>query len=136
MAGPASSSSTKSRGSIGRPKAETVRDQFITVRVTAAERFQVLDKARRSGVDPTEYARSRILRGIARRKKSPSSDGWLEELSPMLETARLLWNELRKIGVNLNQLAHHCNRHQVPPPAEYHEAVAALLDLLQRLTRR
>jgi hypothetical protein len=134
MAG--TSSSQKTRGSIGRPKAETVRDHFITVRVTAAEHFQFLDKARRSGVSATEYGRTRILRGIARKRKQAGSDGWLEELSPLLETARLLWNELRMIGVNLNQLAHHCNRHQVPPPAGYHEAVAALLDLLQRLTRR
>jgi hypothetical protein len=134
MAGP--SSSRRVRGSIGRPKAEVVRDHFITVRVTAAEHFQFLDKARRSGITPTEYGRARILRGIARRKKQAGSDGWLEELAPLLETARALWHELRKIAVNLNQIAHHCNRHQVPPPAGYHDAVAALLDLLQRLTRR
>lgn len=134
MAG--TSSSPKTRGSIGRPKAETVRDHFITVRVTAAEHFQFLDKARRSGVSATEYGRSRILRGIARRKNKTSGDGWLEELEPLLATARKLWHELRHIGVNLNQLAHHCNRHQVPPPAEFHTLVAQLLDLLQRLVRR
>jgi hypothetical protein len=130
------SSSKKSRGSIGRPKAEVVRDHYITVRVTAAEHFQVLDKARRSGVTPTEYGRTRILRGIARKKKRASGDGWLEERAPLLETARALWHELRKIGVNLNQIARHCHRHQVPPPAEYDTLVAHLLDLLQQLVRR
>lgn len=128
----------KPRRSIGRPKVETVRDHYITIRVTAIEHFQFLDKARRSGVTPSAYGRSRILRGIARRKKTTASAAeqiWLDDVTPLVEAILKAWHELHKIGVNLNQIAHHCNRHQQPPPAQFHLLVAELLTLLQRLTR-
>lgn len=136
MAGP--SSSPKIRSSIGRPKAEVVRDHYITIRVTAAEHFKVLDKARRAGVSVTDFARDRVLRGIARKRKAISSaaeDVWIDDVMPLARAVREIWHELHKTAINLNQIAHHCNRHQVPPPAEYRDVLALLLDLLKRLTR-
>lgn len=124
--------------SIGRPKAEVVRDHYITVRVTAVEHFRALEKAEASGVSLTDYARDRILRGIARKKKRASSaieEIWIDDVVPLIHALRAAWHELHKIGVNLNQIAHHCNRHQVPPPASLPDILAALLDLLRRLTR-
>jgi hypothetical protein len=138
MAGPETSSSTKTRGSIGRPKAEVVRDHYITVRVTAAEHFKVLDKARRAGVSVTDFARDRVLRGIARKRKtiaSAAEEVWLDDVMPLVRAVREVWHELHKLCINVNQIARHCNRHQVPPPAEYAEVLAMLLALLQRLTR-
>jgi len=138
MAGPEPSSSRKSRGSIGRPKAEVVRDHYITVRVTAAEHFKVLDKARRSGVSVTDFARDRVLRGIVRKKNSVASavdEVWIDDVMPLVQAVRQAWHELQGIAVNINQIARHCNRHQMPPPAEYKDVLAQLLSLLQRLTR-
>ena len=138
MAVPETSSSTKVRGSIGRPKAEVVRDHYITVRVTAAEHFKVLDRARRAGISVTDFARDRVLRGIARRKKSVASaveEIWIDDVMPLVAAVRQAWHELHKIAINLNQIAHHCNRNQVPPPREYQDALVLLLDLLKRLTR-
>jgi hypothetical protein len=138
MAGHETSSSTKTRGSIGRPKAEVVRDHYITIRVTAAEHFKALDKARRAGVSLTDFARDRVLRGIARKQKTVASaadEVWIDDATSLVQAVRQIWHELHKLAINLNQIAHHCNRHQMPPPAEYRDVLVLVLDLLKRLTR-
>ena len=118
----------KGRGSIGRPKAASIKDHWISFRVTAEEHFQLLDKAQRSGMAPGEYARSRSMRGIARAKRSTSA-------APDLfgDATREVYHELRKQGVLLNQIAKHCNTYQVPPPPEMKALAATLAALWQRL---
>jgi hypothetical protein len=101
------------RGSTGRPKAEVVKDRFVSFRVTEEELFKLMDKAERSGVSHVEFARSRALRGIARGKKKDSRGEVFGEFD------RALFHEARKQGVNLNQIAHHCNAFRVPPPREF-----------------
>lgn len=115
------------RSSIGRPKASRVKDHWVSFRVTAEEHFLLLDKAERSGMSAGEYARSRVMRGIARAKKAATKPA--EVLG---DRTRALLHELRKQGVNLNQIAHHCHRHQIPPSP----ALAELLTLLQDLWRK
>jgi hypothetical protein len=111
----------------GRPKAARIRDHWISFRVTAEEHFQLIDKAQRSSMGPGDYARSRTMRGIARSKKSaPTIDDVFGEQT------RDLYHELRKQGVLLNQIAKHCNTHQVPPPLEF----LALADTLETLWRK
>ena len=113
---------------LGRPKTASVKDHWISFRVTAEEHFALLDKAERSGMTAGEYARSRSLRGIARSKKSaPKLD---EKFG---ERTHAVLHEVRKQGVNLNQIAHHCNRHQIPPPPEILELAASLKALWQKL---
>jgi hypothetical protein len=111
----------------GRPKAARIRDHWISFRVTAGEHFQLIDKAQRSSMGPGDYARSRALRGIARSKKSATTNDDL-----FGEQTRDLYHELRKQGVLLNQIAKHCNTHQVPPPLEF----LALADTLETLWRK
>lgn len=114
----------------GRPKGGHVRDHWITFRVTAEEHFQLMEKARRSGLSPGEYARSRALRGIARAKKSAPTT-----VPVFGEATRDVFHELRKQGVNLNQIARHCNQHQVPPPPELAELAKVVMALWERLLR-
>ncbi len=117
----------KERPSIGRPKAASVRDHWISFRVTAEEHFMLLDKAQRSGLAPGEYARSRAMRGIVRAKKVPT-------VVPVFgDDTRAVYHELRRQGVLLNQIAHHCNRHQIPPPDEVRELASTILSLWQKL---
>jgi Bacterial mobilisation protein (MobC) len=120
----------KVRPAKGRPKAARVKDHWISFRVTAEEHFQLIDKAQRSSMGPGDYARSRALRGIARSKKSAP------EAAPIFgDNTRAVFHELRKQGVNLNQIAHHCNRHQLPPPLELSELAKVIMALWERLLR-
>ena len=120
----------KVRPANGRPKAARVKDHWISFRVTAEEHFQLIDKAHRSGMVPGEYARSRALRGIARSKKSAPAT------APIFgDGTRAVFHELRKQGVNLNQIAHHCNRNQVPPPSEVSELAKVIMALWEKLLR-
>ena len=120
----------KVRPAKGRPKAARVKDHWISFRVTAEEYFQLIDKAHRSGMGPGDYARSRALRGIARSKKSAPST------TPVFgEATRDVFHELRRQGVNLNQIAHLCNRHQLPPPPQLGELATVITALWERLLK-
>ena len=119
--------SAKARGSIGRPKAASIKDHWISFRVTAEEHYQLLDKAQRSGMVAGEYARSRAMRGIVRAKKMPI-------VVPVFgDATRDIYHEVRRQGVLLNQIAHHCNTHKIPPPPEVSDLAETLLALWQKL---
>ena len=118
----------KVRPSTGRPKAARIKDHWISFRVTAEEHFQLIDKANRSGMAPGDYARSRALRGIARSKKTAPATADI-----FGDDTRAVFHELRKQGVNLNQIAHHCNRHQLPPPHEVSDLAKVIVALWERL---
>ena len=125
-----SNNPAKVRPGKGRPKAARVKDHWISFRVTAEEYFQLIDKAQRSGMGPGDYARSRALRGIARSKKSAPST------TPIFgDATRDVFHELRRQGVNLNQIAHLCNRHQLPPPPQLGELATVITALWERLLR-
>lgn len=117
----------KGEGVLGRPPSASLRDRVVAFRVTADEHFKLMEKARRSGLSPGEYARSRALRGIAREKRAPR---------PQMifgDDTRAIFHEVRRQGVNLNQIAHHCNRHQVPPPPGTSDLAQVLIGLWQKL---
>ena len=119
--------SAKARGSTGRPKAARIKDHWISFRVTAEEHFQLSDKAQRSGMVPGEYARSRSMRGIVRAKRG-------SDVVPVFgDGTREVYHELRRQGVLLNQIAHHCNIHKIPPPDEVRELAVVITALWQRL---
>lgn len=114
--------------SLGRPSKADVKDHWISFRVTSAEHFLLIDKANRSGMSAGEFARSRVMRGIARKKKTGKTN------ETFGDHASALLLELRRQGTNLNQIAHHCNRHQIPPPPELSTVIASLQELWRKVT--
>ena len=119
--------SATARGSIGRPRAARIKNHWISFRVTAEEHVQLLDKAHRSGMAPGEYARSRSMRGIVRVKRGA-------DVVPVFgDSTREVYHELRRQGVLLNQIAHHCNTHKIPPPDEVRALASVITALWQKL---
>lgn len=90
---------------------KTARTRHVSFRLSAEEHFKLMDKAQRSGMSVGDFVRARALQ--ARKRKAREI-----EVSAPLPGELGLAQQLRKIGVNVNQIAHHCNRFQVPPPAD------------------
>lgn len=112
---------------MARPAKPDARTAHVTFRVTREEKFRLLDKANRSGMNPGDYCRARVLAARARRQRELASDS----LPARIDIE--LFHELRRIGVNINQIARHCHTHQVPAPKELNGALKELRAVLARV---
>ena len=108
---------------MARRKQKTTRDKHVSFRLSAEEHFKLIDKAQRSGMSVGDFVRARSLQ--ARKRKAREIEG-----ASALPDELKLAQQLRKIGVNVNQIAHHCNRFQVPPPAELAPLLSEIRSLL------
>jgi hypothetical protein len=92
---------------MARPKKapEERRDDQLGLRLTTAERVEIEQHAAALGISPAEFARRRSL-GY----RLPAAS-----VAEQRHTARLAVALLR-IGVNLNQIAHHMNAGRGAPP--------------------
>ena len=114
---------------MGRPtKTKEVRSQHVSFRLSPAEHFALLDKAERSGLTVGDFLRSRALKARSRKAREMIA-------TPAEPGALSLAQQLRMIGVNVNQIAHHCNRHQVPPPDGLSPLLAEIRALLSTTFR-
>jgi hypothetical protein len=86
------------------------RQSLIQLRVTAAEQAEIAAKAERAGLSVAGY-----LRALALGTDTPQPRA---ARRPPVEKEELvrLQHELRKIGGNINQIAHHLNRSGENPP--------------------
>jgi hypothetical protein len=114
-----------------RPVKDDPRDRFKTFRFTEAEVTRLQARARASGRTLSSYVRRVLLDSQAEaageavgsgnpgglpgkgrgRKSAPRRPG--EEYA-----LRRLAEELRRVGVNLNQIARRMNEQRTPPPRE------------------
>ena len=108
---------------MGKKTQNTVRSRHVSFRLSAEEHFRLVDKAHRSGLSVGDFLRTRAL---GARKRKPS----VVEIAGAVPQEISLVTQLRKIGVNVNQIAHHCNRFQVPPPAELEPLLTEIRSLL------
>lgn len=77
----------------------------VNIRLTAEESNQVNDYAEASGLSPANWIRHKVFTG-----KNPAV-----KVSP-LEAS--IYQELKRIGVNLNQVAHKLNQSALPNDLE------------------
>jgi hypothetical protein len=103
-----------------RPKKDTEerRSEALAFRLTPAERLRVEQAAIEAGLSASEYARELTLKGRV-----------VMEQRIALDPA--VFDQLRRIGVNLNQLARVVNQSKRAPP-ELARACAAVENFLVR----
>ena len=108
---------------MGKKTKNSIRSKHVSFRLSAEEHFRLVDKAHRSGLSVGDFLRTRAL---GARKRKPA----VVELVGAVPQEISLVTQLRKIGVNVNQIARHCNRFQVPPPAELGPLLSEIRGLL------
>lgn len=107
---------------MGRPKAneEKKRVVQVNIRLTSKESEVLNNYAAASGISPANWIRHKIFVGQNPPVKS----------SPINAA---MYQELRKIGVNLNQIAHKVN--QGEPPIGLSDSHFAITELLNRVCK-
>jgi hypothetical protein len=101
------------------PKADP-RDRFVSFRCTEAEVTRLHSRAHAAGMSVSDYARHVLLGG----------NGAAVSASPPSiianPDARALADQVRRVGVNVNQIAHRLNEHRMILPPN-------LSDLLEEI---
>ena len=111
-----------------RPAKDDPRDRFKTFRFSEAEITRLQARARASGRTLSSYVRRVLLESQAEAASSGNPDGGPPGIRrgrltvprrPGEEYAlRRLAEEMRRVGVNLNQIARRMNEQRTPPPRE------------------
>ena len=138
-----------------RPVKDDPRDRFKTFRFTQAEITRLQGRARAEGMTFSNYVRTRAL-------DLPRTDPWsgASEDLPGSRTRvtgtygaasfaanergagdrrrpsfaiRSLAEQLRRIGVNLNQIAHRMNELRIPPPRELTMVLDEIRDYVRKI---
>ena len=93
--------------------AARLRAEVVSFRLTAAELEHIRARAERAGTSLADYARKAMLR--RRTRRHPGLDPMSEEALAQL---KILADQVRRVGVNINQIAHQLNAQQLPAPAQ------------------
>jgi hypothetical protein len=116
------------------------RDCFKTFRFTAGEVTRLEARARARGQTLSSFVRTALLgRDEAENGLSWGSGGTPAAAEPAplqarrLDPAmRVLIDQVRRVGTNLNQIAHRMNELRIPPPRE----LTFILDEIRGLVRK
>lgn len=114
-----------------RPVKEDPRDCFKTFRFTQAELTRLEGRARASGRTLSDYARRLLLERSGDEVEAVPVRG---TVGPLMDARRAeaLTDQIRKVGVNLNQIAHRMNEQRIPPPRQ----LTMLLDDIRLYVRQ
>jgi hypothetical protein len=132
-----------------RPTKDDPRDCFKCFRFSAAEVTRLEARARARGQSLSAYVRSLLL---AREQEDGEAGGFPEAAydgnqgraggapptaapvpsSRTVFAIRTLTEQLRRVGVNLNQIAHRMNEQRIPPPPD----LTMLLDEIRAYVRQ
>lgn len=101
-----------------RPVKDDPRDCFQTFRFTEGEITRLRARARASGRSLSAYVRMILLEaqepGLGGHQPQRERRGQLSD-QPAVQA---LAEQMRRVGVNLNQIAHRMNEQRSPPPRE------------------
>ena len=108
-----------------RPKSPDPRTEIIALRLTMAEVVELRRLADANGVTPSACIRALITAAIKPRRAkgrgrtpiTPPRQRTITVVAPQGLDAKS-YQQVRQLGVNLNQIAKHCNTWGYPPPPE------------------
>ena len=113
---------------MSRPRKTEPRDQQLNLCLTASELESIRKRAEAVGMRPAHWGRSMILKGDTK------SNGARKQVTDATaNTQRLIYQQLARIGNNLNQLVRHLHQTGEPPPPDLEPL---LRDIRQILARR
>jgi hypothetical protein len=101
-----------------RPLKEDPRDVFKTFRFTHAEITRLQGRARASGQNLSSYVRMLLLDRPGDEPTAESAARPTVSGSSYPSAVAVLVEQVRKVGVNLNQIAHRMNEQRTPPPRD------------------
>lgn len=113
-----------------RPLKEDPRDCFKTFRFTHAELTRLEGRARAAGTTLSAYVRLVLLARPDDASSEPQARGATDRAADRRREA--LAEQMRKVGVNLNQIAHRMNEQRTPPPRE----LVMILDEIRAYVRQ
>lgn len=120
-----------------RPAKDDPRDCFKSFRFTVAEITRLEARARASGLTLSAYVRGKVFDPSdsdavpgADPHRTPR-DGAGRRRSRTDFATRMLAEQLRRVGTNLNQIAHRMNEQRIAPPRE----LTLILEKIRALVR-
>lgn len=130
---------------MARPRAEKPLAATLRVRLTEADMVTLRLAAVSAGAALGPYARHLLEEAIkaekpkkSRRKKSPPSQSAVVAIAPgqvvRMDVAEL--HEVRRVGLNLNQLLKYLHTYQVPPPPDLEMLIEQVRDALTPMLAR
>jgi hypothetical protein len=93
---------------MGRPRKGQARDQHVAFRLTLQEAIMLRERAAAASQSVSDFARDAALR------HRPHGNG-LDHRRPFAMDPAT-FHEIRRLGVNLNQIARRLNAQDIPPP--------------------
>jgi hypothetical protein len=114
---------------MARPPSDDPKTKVVATRFTVTEHVALLRDAARSGVSVSQFVRAKALAkdGACVTVKE---NRHYEPLDPEL------FRELRRQGVNLNQIARQCNRNGAPPGPDFFKLQGKLQAILEKISTR
>lgn len=106
---------------MARPRKHELRDHQLNLALTQREMEVVRARAAAAGTPPVDYARRLLL------QQSQAA-----ETSDQVRTERLLHEQLKRLGNNLNQVVRMQNLLRVPAPADLQPLLQEIRQLIAR----
>jgi hypothetical protein len=114
---------------MARPRQGEVRDRHVAFRLTLDEALALRERAARAGQSISDYARQASL---AYRRHSGTQRDAIHPFA--MEPAT--FHEIRRLGVNLNQIAKRLNAQDMPAPPELAPLLAEIYAVLKKALLR
>jgi hypothetical protein len=114
---------------MARPRQGEVRDRHVAFRLTLEEALALRERAARAGKSLSDYARHAAL------AYRPHSGGPREAIHPFAMDAAT-FHEIRRLGVNLNQIARRLNAQDMPAPPQLGPLLAEIHAALRKALLR